>query len=59
MDRHAAVQDGGLDAFAAEYIRNRAARTPAAPAEELAEARGVHRPGVEMASVFAGEHLIM
>jgi len=54
-ERHNAARDADLDAFAAEYQRSQALRTPKQIAEQRAEARAAHGPGVELVNIFTGE----
>ena len=54
-DRHFAARDADLDAIAAERIHQRGLRTPEEIAEERAEARAAHGPGVELVNIFTGE----
>ena len=56
-ERHNATRDADLDAFAAEYQRSQALRTPEEIAEQRAEARAAHGPGVELVNIFSGERL--
>ena len=56
MDRHASARDADLDAFAAEYVRQRDLRTPEDIEEEWSEVRAAYGPGVELVNIFTGEH---
>jgi hypothetical protein len=58
MLRHNAARDADLDAFAAEYQRRQAQRTPEEIAVQRAEARAAHGPRVELVNIFTGEHYI-
>lgn len=44
-----------FDAFAVEYRRMRSQRTPEQIAEERAEARAAHGPGVKLVNILTGE----
>lgn len=50
-----AARDAELAAFLADYRQARDARTPEQRAEERAEARAAHGPGVELVDVLTGE----
>lgn len=58
MKAHAAAGEVDMEEFAAEYRRRQSERSPAEIAEEKAEARTAHGPGVELVNVFTGEHYI-
>ncbi len=53
-----AARDADVTAFLAVYRANRAKRTPDQIAEERAEARAAHGPGVTLVNVVTGERII-
>ena len=46
---------GPSDAFATEWQRRQALRTPVVITEERAEARAAHGPSFELVNIFIGE----
>jgi hypothetical protein len=58
MKAHDAARDIDLDAYAADYELRQSQRTPEEIAEQRAEARAAHGPGVELVNIFTGEHYI-
>jgi len=58
IEAHAAAGEADMEEFAVEYRRRQNERSHAEIAEEKAEARTAHGPGVEMVNVFTGEHYI-
>jgi hypothetical protein len=58
LERNTAARDVDTDAFIAEYQRRQSERTPEQLAEERAEARAAHGPGVELVNIFTGDRFI-
>lgn len=58
MACHAAAEDADLDAYAADYQRRESERAPEEVAEERAELRAMHGPGMKLVNIFTGEEFV-